>query len=851
MKIEVKKVLEGECENHLLPFMWVQNGHRDSIPEQIETIYQSGARAFCVESRTHQFFCEEEWWEDMALILSEAEKRGMKVWLLDDKHFPTGYANGLIEKKYPERRKWHLVERHVDAIGPMKDACFLFDKGSEENILLGIFLYRRTGNGEEISGEPISLSAQVRENFVFVDIPEGSWRIFYYYQTRRGSDPHQKNYIHMIDPESVAVQLEAVYEPHYQYFGKYFGTTFAGFFSDEPCLGNSFFNSNFTRPEIKHLQIGLPGLALPWTKKLLENLDRAFGKPALPYLAGLWYPYEGISEELRYHYMDEMTKLYREAFCGQLGDWCRAHQVEYIGHIIEDMNAHARLGCSAGHYFRSLDGQDMSGMDIVLHQVMPGFAEYQGNAFGSIGVVDTTFYHYALAQMCASMARLNPRMKGRALCEVFGAYGWAEGAPMMKWLIDHLLVRGINYFVPHAFSPVYPNEDCPPHFYAEGNDPQFEGFQTLMKYVNEMATLFDGSKSTARTAVLYHAESEWANGDDSMLMQVPGKVLTDAHIAFEYLPLDYIREYGQQKEGALCVNEICFTCILVPYARYFPADVRKDLDRLYQGDVAVYMVCEEKTESNLNVPKIRVKEIISILEKEGIPEIRMEPESPLVRISHWKQGTRDLYMLFNEGMESAANLKVQLANRGDYLFADILNGEIYRGTTQDGIICCDLMPYESKVLIFDRELPVYPTRPEWREKEVPAITWQVSLCELGKTSEFKEFGTMKTPENITKLCPNFSGIIRYEGTFVWDGEGKAALDLGEVGETAHLWINGKDCGIRISKPYFFEVTEAIQKGENKIRIEVANTLVHRVQDGFSTFMAIPPSGLTTPITFFQ
>ena len=29
----------------------------------------------------------------------EAKKKGMKLWILDDKHFPTGYANGLIEKK--------------------------------------------------------------------------------------------------------------------------------------------------------------------------------------------------------------------------------------------------------------------------------------------------------------------------------------------------------------------------------------------------------------------------------------------------------------------------------------------------------------------------------------------------------------------------------------------------------------------------------------------------------------------------------------------------------------------------------------------------------------------------------
>ena len=39
------------------------------------------------------------------------------------------------------------------------------------------------------------------------------------------------------------------------------------------------------------------------------------------------------------------------------------------------------------------------------------------------------------------------------MCEAFGAYGWNEGLKMMKWIADHLLVRGINYLVPHAFDP--------------------------------------------------------------------------------------------------------------------------------------------------------------------------------------------------------------------------------------------------------------------------------------------------------------------------------------------------------------------------------------------------------------
>ena len=82
---------------------------------------------------------------------------------------------------------------------------------------------------------------------------------------------------------------------------------------------------------------------------------------------------------------------------------------------------------------------------------------------------------------------------------------------MMKWLIDYLLVRGINWFVPHAFSPEFPDPDCPPHMGADGRDPQFGAFRELMAYTNRAAHLLSGGVHQAPAALLYHAEAEWMN----------------------------------------------------------------------------------------------------------------------------------------------------------------------------------------------------------------------------------------------------------------------------------------------------------------------------------------------------
>lgn len=81
-----------------------------------------------------------------------------------------------------------------------------------------------------------------------------------------------------------------------------------------------------------------------------------------------------------------------------------------IGHVIEDNNAHARLGYGAGHFFKSMSGQDMSGIDVVLHQLMPRQNRHMFKSFTSTGW-DGEFFTFGLARLGASLGHLDPRKR--------------------------------------------------------------------------------------------------------------------------------------------------------------------------------------------------------------------------------------------------------------------------------------------------------------------------------------------------------------------------------------------------------------------------------------------------------
>ena len=97
-----------EAQNYLYPFFWQHGENHEVLADYVEKIRQSGMGALCIEARPHPDFVGEQWWSDVDCILSELKKRDMGMWILDDSHFPTGFANGKIKAAYPQYLKRYI-----------------------------------------------------------------------------------------------------------------------------------------------------------------------------------------------------------------------------------------------------------------------------------------------------------------------------------------------------------------------------------------------------------------------------------------------------------------------------------------------------------------------------------------------------------------------------------------------------------------------------------------------------------------------------------------------------------------------------------------------------------------------
>jgi hypothetical protein len=677
-----------------------------------------------------------------------------------------------------------------------------------------------------------------------------------------GGEP---NYINPIDRASAHVLIEAVYEPHYARYKADFGQTFAGFFSDEPNIGNG--------GGLYNVSLGRNGLVLPWRADLLTDLAREFGRDVITSLPGLWHDIGASTPAVRYAYMNLVSRLYGECFAGQIGAWCTERGVEYIGHIIEDNDAHTRLGASVPHFFRAMDGQTMSGIDVVLGQVRPGLDQRMFNwATWSGDPADGEFYHYALAKLGASHAHIDPKKHGRAMCEIFGAYGWTAGLRLMKWLADHMLVRGINQFVPHAFSAKeFPDPDCPPHFYARGKNPQYRHFRLLMEYTNRVSHLLSGGRHVAEAAVLYHAEAEWSG--EYMSVKEPMRVLMQAQLDADIVPADVLASGASVCDGKLRINRETYGCLIVPWAQCLPRTVVATLMALLQQGVKIVFVRDWPsaiTEANSTGDELQVlrrhsnacvaelEKLPMLLREWGLTGVRTSTYEPTLRRYEYRHDGLSVWMFFNEDPCQTIRTSVYLEGAERVVaydpFANRLMAMPAQKEDSGQRLELALSPDES-IILLSGNVPDAPRVVRGNEAgcmvPLQVSPWQVSTA---VSEAYPVFTPWRTLESLINLCqpgllPDFSGTIRYDTRFDSHAPtGKSVfLDLGEVGEAAQAWLNGTLLGTRICRPYSFDATPAIRPGENTLRIEVTNTLVYALKDDFSRYINQEPSGLIGPV----
>lgn len=665
----------------------------DVIRHDLDTMKASGWRAVTAQYGAGGGFdyMSPQYLALFKQFVAEAKKRDMKIWIVDDAGYPSGFAGGKFTAEHPELRMQILMLAKSVTVEGGKS----IDEAVPANTVAVSAIPSLSGNAVSlpVSGDRVKWTA-----------PAGSWTVVFVAHTFRTSPTrsdtnptHAKDETQSLedylDPAATQQYLDFTHNAYKKAIGDEFGKTVLGFRGDEP---------DFT----------IAGL--PWTPKFFDTFQKIKGYDIRPYL-GVFLQPRGAETRLspkqigaKADFYDVFARMFEDGFFKPQGVWCAQNHMEYQVHLNhEEQQLH--LAQSEGDFFRDMQYVEVPGIDTIWHQIW----------------TDTVSDFPRLA---ASVAHVYGHP--RSFTESFAAYRPEPDIAMARYIINEQMVRGVNLVETMHYSASDAPRSGPS---ALMKNP---GWPALMNYTRRASYLMSMGRPDAQVALLLPSASLWMNDADADNTFVSSeRLLSERQIDFDIVTEDAINDTLKAGPGSLeSLSGNRYRTVIVPNARVLSKATIDKLKALVASGGHVLFVSGVPS---LIADKTYLDEVqakpedfswatVSALPLEPVPtppaEAPQSPPGPLnppaallaaldsatpdraamlatpdtaVRVLQRKLQDATVIMVFNESDHPVQNALALRAGGSSVERWDANNGQVAPAGGDAGRIALNLKPYET------------------------------------------------------------------------------------------------------------------------------------------------------------
>ena len=675
------------------------------IARDLDTLHGLGFQAVTVQAGFGMPFkyLSPQYFAFFRKLVEQAKQRNMRVWIVDDAGYPSGFAGGKFTTDKPNLRMQGLeVAERINVAG-------------------GQTLHR------ELSPDTVTAAAVDQDgNAVPIPLhgstldwtaPKGSWTVlivnheFRTSPTRSDTNPRrvkdtEQSVEDYMNPVATEQYLSWTHDQYKQAVGDEFGKIIMGFRGDEP-------------------DYSIPGL--PWTQDFFERFQQLKGYDVQPYTAlfaetpsrrNPGVPIHLTPEQLRIKgdYYDVFSKMFAAGFFEPQGKWCAANHLEYQVHLNHE-EMEMELTHSEGSFFRDMRWVEVPGIDAIWHQIW----------------TDTVSDYPRLASSVSHVYG-----KPRAFTESFAAYRPQPDVQMARYILNEQFVRGVN-LVEMMYFPATSSGPRPLRGYMA--DP---GFPALVSYVRRMSYLMAMGRPDASVALYIPSSSMWLGDKDSDTQFVSTeRLLSDYQIDFDIVSDDALaHDLTALKGGFETLSGNTYHTVILPDPMVISTEALARLKAFAQGGGKVLFIggtpkwiagrtiryATAATQADFswaNVvdaqlpptpmppafpppappqPQVVPAEILAAL-REAVPDPTVHVDSTdgalKVMKRRWKDA--DVYLLFNEGAKPCDH-EVTLTSKGRSVHAwDAQTGSVapVPFTRKHGELAVHLQmqPYETRFLV--------------------------------------------------------------------------------------------------------------------------------------------------------
>jgi len=464
-----------------------------SIPQverDLDTLRGLGFQAVTVQAGYDMPFAylSPEYFAFFRNFVEEAKQRNMRVWIVDDAGYPSGFAGGKFTTEKPDLRMQALeVAEKIPVSG-------------------GAVLHRDLTPGvvsaAAVDQNGAAIALPLHGNTLDWTAPAGNWTVlvvdheFRTSPTRSDTNPKRvkdgsQSLEDYLDPAATEQYLRFTHEQYKKFVGNEFGKTILGFRGDEPDYSIS---------------------GLPWTPKFFERFKEIKGYDVQPYVAlftqtpsrrdpGIPIHLTPEQTRIKGDYFDVFSQMFAAGFFKPQGDWCAANHLEYEVHLNHE-EMEMDLTRSEGSFFRAMRAVQLPGIDAIWHHIWK----------------DTISDYPRLASSAAHVYG-----KPRAFTESFAAYRPAPDVEMARYILNEQMVRGVNE-IETMYFPATSAGARPLSGYM--GEP---GFSDLLVYVRRLSYLMSMGRPDATVALYLPSSSMWLGSDVSDTAFVSTERLLSEH----------------------------------------------------------------------------------------------------------------------------------------------------------------------------------------------------------------------------------------------------------------------------------------------------------------------------------
>ena len=593
----------------------LDNATATSIPADLDRIMGLGFHAVTFQAGRHMSapYLSPGYFELVKILVREASKRELRVWIVDDGGYPSGFAGGKFSSETPELRMQALVVTNSIDLTP----------GMEfEDVMSPEFVSAVAYDLD--SGRFQMLTAQ--QSHIRFTPPLGHWRVLIVEHQFRtsltrsitnptGAKDTSQSLEDYLDPAATRQFLTFEHEQYKKAVGEYFGNTILGFRGDEPDFSFS---------------------GLPYTPDIFSAFRKSKGYDIQPLAASLFLPVLTPEQKLiRADYTDVWSQLFRENFFKLQAEWCTANHLRYQVHINHEDDL-PRLAVTEGDFFRDLTAVQVPGVDAIWHQIWK----------------DETPDFPKLASSAAHLSG-----SAQAFTESFASYRPAPTVDDARFILDEQIVRGINLveIMHYPFST---------RMTSPLADPEWPH---LMESVRRTTTLLSLGRPTESIALYVPSRALWM-GDftaNTHLLTL-SRELMQSQYSFDFVDDDSIA-FGLEAvpRGLRTPSGNVYRAVLIPDADYLTAQTihrlqifaRSGGHVIFFGHAPVTMVdTSMRTMTKIDNVRWGTIQRQSHLDQGGLKflparELICSPQAKNLRYVHRTLQGADIYYLLNEGAQ--------------------------------------------------------------------------------------------------------------------------------------------------------------------------------------------------------